>query len=333
MRVTQAIRLAKLSLARPTSTASPSAARLVPLAPSSTTPIRALSSSSSLAFPPRKAATTTSGGIGSGQGGKVEKEQRKRDKEAKLLAKAVRSVELEKEKLKAAKDKLAAVSVAAKSKAKAAKAKKAAAKIAAVKPKKPRSLLHPPKAVSNPWILYLSDYVSNLKAKLAPGEKLPAVTTLVVEAAPLYRNLSTEDRTALLVRFQAAKDAFPAQYEAWKATLTPQMIKEENVVRTQRRKLNLSSKRNLRIEGEPKRPLSPFFRFSLRERKNLEHLTLVEQSKEIAQLWRAIAPEDKKALEDEYAVEHVKYKEIKRVWEEENGLASPPAKDAPAPEE
>lgn len=48
--------------------------------------------------------------------------------------------------------------------------------------------------------------------------------------------------------------------EAWKKTLTPEMIREENKVRAQRRKLGLSRKKGLKLEGEPKRPVTGFFR-------------------------------------------------------------------------
>lgn len=38
------------------------------------------------------------------------------------------------------------------------------------------------------------------------------------------------------------------------------MIKEENAVRTRRRKLGLSRKANLRVEGQPKKAVTAFLR-------------------------------------------------------------------------
>ena len=83
---------------------------------------------------------------------------------------------------------------------------------------------------------------------------------LTQEAAPQYRALDDEARHALQQRYQAARDAYPAILDAWQKTLTPEMIRRENTVRANRRKAGLSRKRALRIDGEPKKPITPFFR-------------------------------------------------------------------------
>jgi hypothetical protein len=98
------------------------------------------------------------------------------------------------------------------------------------------------------------------KAALAEGVQSPAVVVLAKQAAPLYRDLSEEAKRTLTSRHQAEKDAYPAVYATWLASLTPDMIKEENTIRFRRRKLGLGHKKNLRAEGEPKRPVSGYFR-------------------------------------------------------------------------
>lgn len=77
-------------------------------------------------------------------------------------------------------------------------------------------------------------------------------------AATLYKDLPYHERAELEEQVAVKKAEYPGVFEAWKATLTPQMIKEENAVRAYRRKKGLSHKRLLRIEGEPKRPLMPY---------------------------------------------------------------------------
>ncbi|KAK4691838.1 hypothetical protein P7C70_g9258, partial [Phenoliferia sp. Uapishka_3] len=289
-------------------------ARLLP----STLPTRHLSTTSSLSYP------TSTAGVGSGQGGRLEKDAAKADKEAKALkakskpaddkvkakSKEKKEAEKEKNREKKLKEKVLKDAMVAKAKAKAAK---------------PKSSLSPPKAPANAWVLYLADFIAEKKATKTPGEKLPSATSFSALAAPLYRSLSHSDRAALLVRCQEAKDAFPAKYEAWKASLTPEMIKEENAIRFKRRKLGLSHKSNLRVEGEPKRPLSSYFRFAMAQREaglKDSTLSLMEQSKIIAKAWREITPEDKKALEDEYATDRAKYNEEKKAFDEEQAAKS-----------
>lgn len=81
---------------------------------------------------------------------------------------------------------------------------------------------------------------------------------LAQEAAILYRELAPSERQELERRSQEAKAAYPAIYASWKATLTPEMIKEENSIRKVRKASGLSHKKPLRLEGEPKRPSMPF---------------------------------------------------------------------------
>lgn len=102
MRVTLASRFARLTLSRPTA-AGPSAARLLAVPLPVASPSRALATSSVLAQPASKAVTVDNAGIGSRQGGKAEKEQARRDKDARAVARALKTIETAKAKAKAAK--------------------------------------------------------------------------------------------------------------------------------------------------------------------------------------------------------------------------------------
>lgn len=101
------------------------------------------------------------------------------------------------------------------------------------------------------------------KEDLAQGEKLPTVTELTKEAAPLYRELAPSERQDLNEEAQRAREAYPAILAAWTASLTPEMIREENKVRLQRRRQGKKGISTLRIklEGEPKRPASGYMRY------------------------------------------------------------------------
>ncbi|TNY24000.1 NADP-dependent alcohol dehydrogenase [Rhodotorula diobovata] len=249
---------------------------------------------------------------GSGQGGKAEKAQARKDKEAARKERERARKEREKERArkqkdKAQRDKERAKAQRDKERAKAAadklKERKLKLKEKEAKVKKPRttSSLHPPKAPQNAWGIFLGDFIAEKKRSLAEGEKLPSVSILVKDATPQYQALSAEDKAALHERSEEQRRAYPDILNAWKATLTPDMIKEENAVRARRRKLGLSHKANLRLEGEPKKPVTAYILFSQEVRARgvdsdvLQGETdILEQSKLMAQAWRALSDEEKK---------------------------------------
>lgn len=138
------------------------------------------------------------------------------------------------------------------------------------------------------------------RAELAPGEKLPSVSALFKEAAPKYHELAAHERAELAAKADEQRASYPDILAAYMASLTPGQIKEENVLRTRRRKAGLSHKGNLRIPGAPKQPLTGFMRFSTETREQrpevLEGKTnILEQSKLVAAAWRAL-PDEKKEV-------------------------------------
>ncbi|BGP37164.1 hypothetical protein JCM10450v2_001070 [Rhodotorula kratochvilovae] len=289
---------------------------------------------------------------GSGQGGKEEKEAARREKERAKQERAHARKERErerahrekererarKEKEKAKHDKERAKAQREKEREKARKDKeKERVKAAADKlkerrlklkekeaSKKPRTVLHPPKAPQNSWAIFLTDFVAEKKRTLAEGEKLATVAVLVKEATPLYQSLSAEEKAALQARSEEQRKAYPAILDAWKKTLTPEMIHEENLVRARKRRLGLSHKANLRIEGEPKRPSTPYLHFSHEVRARgvdsdvlKGETNILAQSKLLAQAWRELPEEQKKKYQDAYLADKERYQREKAAFDAE----------------
>lgn len=88
---------------------------------------------------------------------------------------------------------------------------------------------------------------------------MPNASKLAHDAAPLYAALAPSERASLEARHVAAVEEYVPVLAHWKKTLTPQQVAEENKVRYQLRKKNLSGKKNLKVEGAPKRPTTSYF--------------------------------------------------------------------------
>lgn len=223
----------------------------------------AISSSSFVQAPRPKSSSTTSKPASEAaalrkEAAKIKREAEKAKREAaKLKAKEHKLKQKEKEKERKVKER--EKKQREKERAKAKKEKEAAAK------KKPstRTKLTPPKAPQNTWSIFLQDYIEAAKADGSLASRGLNVSQLTREAAPKYHELSSDERAALSRRAEQQKEAWPAIYEEWKRSLTPEMIREENLVRQRRRKLGLAHKRNLRLPDEPKRPLTAFLRSAI----------------------------------------------------------------------
>ena len=102
------------------------------------------------------------------------------------------------------------------------------------------------------------------KASLPSGEKMVDLSVYTKEIGERYQSLSASDKAELTRRYDEIRAAYPAKLAAWKETLTPEIIHEENLVRMRRRKLGLYNRKinktMLRLDGEPRRPMGPFVR-------------------------------------------------------------------------
>lgn len=122
------------------------------------------------------------------------------------------------------------------------------------RPRLSRSFPH--RRVSHlPFVFHLQERTR--KDPSAPKLNVPGITQ---EAAPRYNALSTYEKEQLLSRVAEEREQYPALLKAWMDTLTPEMIKDENLLRYRRRKAGLSNRKNLKLAGEPKSPLTPYMR-------------------------------------------------------------------------
>ncbi|GAA5984390.1 hypothetical protein JCM11641_000121 [Rhodosporidiobolus odoratus] len=287
--------------------------------------------------------TRLSSSAGSGQGGKKEKEAAKKEKERQLKQKEKERAAREKERLEDLKEREKAKNLKEKERAQKEKdkAKKDKERESALKKKErerakddrakdtaraakasTRSKLTPPKAPQNSWAIFFGDFLAARKVE-HPDEK-KTVSVLTKEASPLYYALSEEEKAALRARSEEQRAAYPAILEAWKATLTPEMIREENAVRLRRRKMGLGQKLPLRAPGEPKRPKTGFLRFSQEIRESgpdndvlKGESNVLKQSTLIAAAWRELSEEQKKVYNDAYALDKQRYLEEKAAFDAE----------------
>ncbi|GAA5851048.1 hypothetical protein JCM8547_009163 [Rhodosporidiobolus lusitaniae] len=311
-----------------------------PLLPSSLTslarPLTSPAAFSTSALARATASKALGSSAGSGQGGKAEKEaarkakaaaQKEKERAAKEKAKEKERKEKERDKARAAKEKERARNAREKEKEERRKEREKEKKEAAkernrkakerikLKEKKAastRSRLTPPKAPQNVWSLFFNDYLTQWKSS-HPDAKV-VVADLTKEAQPVYRSLPEAERAALQARYDEQRREYPAILEAWQATLTPEMIKEENLVRARRRKLGLSTRKGLKLPLEPKRPLTPFIVFSKEvHAKGMDapefggETDMLKQGTKLAEAWRAMSAEEKKPYEDAYAADRERY--------------------------
>ncbi|GAA5901863.1 uncharacterized protein JCM6883_000420 [Sporobolomyces salmoneus] len=276
---------------------------------------------------------TLASSAGSGKGGKAEKETAKKAKEQARKVKEKERARKEKEKVKLEKEREKAKAQKEKEKEKLQKEKlkkekeKEKAKLAA-KPKT-TSILRPPKLPLTSWGIYLNDYIADRKRNLASGEKIASLPELTKAAGAEYANVDASTKAELQARADEQRAAYPAILEEWKKSLTPEMIKEENAVRANRRKLGLSRKTNLKLEGEPKRPKTAFFLFSSEVRAKgadsevLQGETrILEQSKRIAEAWRALSEAEKKPYFDTYESDKSRYAREKAEFDAKHSVSS-----------
>ncbi|GAA5852620.1 hypothetical protein JCM3766R1_000060, partial [Sporobolomyces carnicolor] len=198
----------------------------------------------------------------------------------------------------------------------------------AAKPKT-RSALRPPKLPLNTWGLFLNDYLADRKRELGSSEKLSNLPEHFRKAAQEYATIDGETKAELQRRADAERAAYPDILDEWKKTLTPEMIKQENAVRANRRKLGLSRKPNMRVEGEPKRPATAFMLYSSQVRaKGVDsdvlggETNILEQSKRIAAAWRALSDADKKPFYDTYEEMKAQYAKDKAEFDAKHAASS-----------
>ncbi|KDE08617.1 hypothetical protein MVLG_01079 [Microbotryum lychnidis-dioicae p1A1 Lamole] len=191
---------------------------------------------------------------------------------------------------------------------------------------KPRmtSRLNPPKQPMNTWSIFLTQYTAKRKAAHNPADgKFPTVAEIARDAAPAYRALSPSDKAELLRTAEEQKAAFAQVLAEWTASLTPEMIREENAIRARRKKMGKSRKGPMKLEGQPKRPPSAYILWTSKIRNEQGvagevlkgETNILEQSRLLATAWKSLSSEEKAALEVEQKEALAAYQEAKAAFQ------------------
>merc|ERR1712093_17053 len=217
-----------------------------------------------------------------------------------------------------------------------AKTKKAAAapkkpkKKAIAKPKappKPKRVLHPPKPINSAWVLYFKQKLADL-----PKEEKKNVTELSTRYAADFRALSGSERAKIDAELEEYKTKYEAELAAWKETVPPEMIEQENEFRRMQRKTSKkkANPRLMRDPTKPARPLNGYVRWSNEVRsdpekrreiigiRELTDIPAVEQVKKMAEVWREMGEEQKRPYVEAFNAEKQQYDAAMEEWKSAN---------------
>jgi hypothetical protein len=182
-------------------------------------------------------------------------------------------------------------------------AKEPKEKVVPAEPPAPsKSHLKPPRQSHSAWQLFFTDQLAEAKANALPGQKLN-VAHVAKDAGELYKTISAELKQHYTSRAEEARVEYHKKLDAWRLTLTPEDIKQENLFRAGQRKAGKSRKGNMKDTNAPKKPLSAYFLF-LKAIRTSDELTkrvfegegeTTKQSMMAAKKWRSFDDEQKKA--------------------------------------
>ncbi|WFD30761.1 hypothetical protein MSPP1_001785 [Malassezia sp. CBS 17886] len=189
-----------------------------------------------------------------------------------------------------------------------------------------KSRLKPPKQSPSAWQIYFTEELHKMKAE-SPDERLN-VARVAKDAGQRYASLPEEERQQYVVRSHEAKEAYEKELAEWRAKLTPDDIKQENMFRSAQRKLGKSRRSNLKDPNAPKKPLSAYFLFlrTIRTDPQLakevldgEHET-TKQSVLAAAKWRTLAQSEKQPYLDQADRDKANYEQLRREYEASRGI-------------
>lgn len=196
------------------------------------------------------------------------------------------------------------------------------------KPSVLKSHLKPPKQAPSAWQVYFTEELQKIKAE-QPGARLN-VAHVAKDAGQRYAALPEEKKQEFQRRSQEAKEQWERDMLAWKSTLTPEDIKQENMFRTAQRKAGKSRKGNLKDPNAPKKPLSAYFLF-LRAIRADPKMTedvfhgeqeTTKQSVLAAAKWRSLPEEEKQPFLEKAEADKVEYERLRKDYEQSHGLTS-----------
>lgn len=190
-------------------------------------------------------------------------------------------------------------------------------------PKPPvlKSHLKPPKQAPSAWQVYFTEELQKMKLE-QPGERLN-VAHVAKDAGQRYAALPDDKKKEYQRKSLEAKADWEREMEAWRQTLTPEDIKQENMFRTAQRKLGKSRKGNLKDPNAPKKPLSAYFLF-LRAIRADPALTqsvfegeqeTTKQSVLAASKWRGLPEAEKQPYLEKAESDKSEYERLRREYE------------------
>ncbi|WFD02274.1 hypothetical protein MOBT1_000956 [Malassezia obtusa] len=189
-----------------------------------------------------------------------------------------------------------------------------------------RSRLKPPKQSPSAWQIFFSEELQKIK-EVSPEERLN-VAHVAKDAGLRYAALPEWKRHEYQERSQEAKEHYEKELAAWRAKLTPDDIKQENLFRSAQRKLGKSRRGNLKDPNAPKKPLSAYFLFlrtirmdpeKCKEVLEGEHET-TKQSVLAAAKWRSMSDAEKQPYLEQADKDKTEYERLRREYEESHGI-------------
>ncbi|KAK0557683.1 hypothetical protein OC846_000250 [Tilletia horrida] len=194
-----------------------------------------------------------------------------------------------------------------------------------------KSLLKPPKQAPSAWQIFFTAELHKIKSE-TPGERLN-VAHVAREAGQRYAALPESTKAEFQRQSQLAKEQWERDMESWKASLTPEDIKRENLFRAAQRKAGKSRKGNLKDPHAPKKPLSAYFLFLRAIRASPEMTQEVfegeqettKQSVLAAAKWRQLSEDEKRPYLVRAEADKARYEQLRKDYDaakpDESGAA------------
>lgn len=196
------------------------------------------------------------------------------------------------------------------------------------KPSALKSRLKPPKQAPSAWQIFFTEELQKIKAQ-SPDERLN-VAHVAKDAGQRYAALPESKKQEFHRRSLEAKELWEQEMADWKAKLTPEDIRQENLYRSAQRKAGKSRKGNLKDPNAPKKPLSAYFLFlrAIRADPNMTQAVFegeqetTKQSVLAAAKWRSLSETEKQPYLDRAEADKARYERLRREYESSNGLES-----------
>lgn len=183
-----------------------------------------------------------------------------------------------------------------------------------------------PKKPSTPYSLFTLQKFADFKNN--GNYKGLGFTALTAEVVSAWKNLSEADKTTYTLQAQKAKEDYASQYQEWLSKRTPEDAYTENYI--YKLKCKLSPRNKLappRDLAKPNRALTPYFLFikdvhGASKQEQLEKfsldlagLSLGQQAKAIAQVWKKMSHQQKQPYISEFESNAPAYANARKAYD------------------